>query len=82
MFLARYRAVEKSMQSQTRMYDVGASVRVSRGSFAGITGVVVETMGPGGRSVITVDFWIYGVKIVLNNDDLEQVRQNRKFTLS
>jgi hypothetical protein len=61
------------------MYDVGATVRVSRGSLAGITGVVVETMGHGSRSVITVDFWIYGVKLVLNNDDLELVRQNRKF---
>jgi transcription antitermination factor NusG len=69
------------MQFEVRTYNVGASVRVSRGSLAGITGVVIETRGYGSRSVISVDFWIYGVKVVLNNDDLELVRQNRKFPL-
>jgi hypothetical protein len=73
---------ENSMQSETRMYDVGASVRVSRGSLAGVTGVVVETRDHGSRSVISIDFWVYGVKVVLSSDDLEMVRKNRRFALN
>jgi hypothetical protein len=61
------------------MYDVGAAVRVTRGSLAGLTGVLVETRSHGDRSLISIDFWACGVKVVLNSDDLELVLRNRRF---
>jgi transcription antitermination factor NusG len=67
------------MRSEPRVYDVGATVRITRGSLAGVTGVVVETSAHGSRSVISIDFWVYGVKVVLNSDDLELVLRNRRF---
>ena len=74
------RKLKNSMESDFRKYEVGAAVRVTRGSLAGITGVVVETRGHR-HCVISADFWANGVKLVLDSDDLEQVRRNRQFAL-
>ena len=70
------------MQSETRMYDVGASVRVMRGSLAGVTGVVIETKCRAGRCVVSIDFWAHGVKLLLNSDDLELIQQHRRFSVN
>jgi|EndMetStandDraft_8_1072994.scaffolds.fasta_scaffold443926_2 hypothetical protein len=65
------------MQLHGRVYQVGANVRVSRGSLAGITGVVIETRNHRLNCVLSIDFWVHGVLLALNGDDLEQIEMNR-----
>ena len=65
------------MVSQSKTYQVGASVRVTRGSLAGVTGVVIETRNLRFNCVVSIDFWAHGLLLVLNGDDLEQIKMNR-----
>jgi transcription antitermination factor NusG len=65
------------MVSQSKTYQVGASVRVTRGSLAGVTGVVIETRNLRLNCVLSVDFWAHGVLLAMNDDDLEQIKMNR-----
>ena len=65
------------MVSQSKTYQVGASVRVMRGSLAGVTGVVIETRNLRLNCVLSVDFWAHGVLLAMNDDDLEQIKMNR-----
>jgi transcription antitermination factor NusG len=60
-----------------RTYQVGANVRITRGSLAGVTGVVIETTGHSCNCVMSVDFWAHGIRLALNGDDLEQIEMNR-----
>jgi transcription antitermination factor NusG len=65
------------MQFHGRAYEVGANVRVSRGSLAGVAGVVIETRNLPQNCVVSIDFWAHGVLMALSGDDLEQIEMNR-----
>jgi transcription antitermination factor NusG len=65
------------MQLHGRTYQVGANVQITRGSLAGVTGIVIETRNQRSNCVLSIDFWAHGVLLVLNGDDLEQIKLNR-----
>ena len=65
------------MQLHGRTYQVGANVRITRGSLAGVSGIVIETRNLRLNCVVSIDFWAHGVLLVLNGDDLEQIKMNR-----
>ena len=64
------------MQLHGRTYQVGANVRVTRGSLAGVCGLVIETRTLE-LKLLSIDFWAHGVLLVLNGDDLAQIKMNR-----
>jgi hypothetical protein len=68
---------ESLVQLHRRTYQVGANVRITRGSLAGVTGVVIETRNQKHNGVLSIDFWANGVLLSLNGDDLEQIEMNR-----
>ena len=65
------------MELLGRTYQVGANVRITRGSLAGVTGVVIETRNQSPNGVLSIDFWAHGVLLLLNGDDLAQIEMNR-----
>jgi len=75
-FFCLYRK-ESLMKLPGRTYPIGANVRITRGSLAGVTGVVIETSDRRRNCVLSVDFWAHGIRLALNGDDLEQIEQNR-----
>jgi hypothetical protein len=65
------------MDVQGMTYQVGANVRVTRGSLAGVAGVLIEVRNRRLTCLLSTDFWANGVLVKLNGDDLEQVKGNR-----
>jgi len=65
------------MQLHGRTYQVGANVRITRGSLAGVAGVVIETRNQKHNDVLSIDFWAHGERLSLNGDDLKQIERNR-----
>ena len=63
------------------LYEVGTFVRVTKGTLAGLTGVVIETRDDIDRVVIEADFLQRGVKVVLDSDALAIARQNEQVDL-
>jgi len=70
------------MSFEPRSYEVGASVRVTRGTLSGVTGVVIQTTSHPPRSVVSIDFWASGVLVVLDSDALELIHQNEPLALT